>query len=83
MIFCCVQQRLSLAGMAIPAVVKYVIATKQNENAVALSENQKAAEKQRLMGLLSRKKDEELEGKSAEENQPMAKHWLYNCYSLY
>lgn len=52
-------------------VVKYVIATKQNEHAVALSENQKAAEKQRLMGLLSRKKDEELEGKSAEEIQAM------------
>jgi len=52
-------------------VVKYVISTKKAEATAAQTEAQKAAEKQRLMGLLSRKKDEELEGKSAEEIQAM------------
>lgn len=48
-------------------IVKHVIQVRQAENAAALELSEKREKKGRLLELISKKKDQELEGKSVEE----------------
>ncbi len=48
-------------------ILKYVISRKQEENAVRMAANAKAEEKRKLLAVLGRKEDAELEQMSKEE----------------
>lgn len=52
-------------------IVKHIIDVRVAENEARNNAKARAAEKQKLLGILSNKKDTELQGKSAEEIQKM------------
>jgi hypothetical protein len=52
-------------------VVKHVIDVRKAENKAAADAHAKAEQKQKLLGILARKQDEELEGKTREELEAM------------
>lgn len=52
-------------------VVKHVIGTVQNENAAALAERDKKDKKAKILEIISRKQDKELEDKSLDDLQTM------------
>jgi hypothetical protein len=52
-------------------IVKHIVKTKLEENALRLQEKAKKEKKQKLLSLLSEKQDEDLKNKSAEEIQAM------------
>lgn len=53
------------------AIVKHIVAVKQQENAYRLAEKERKEKKQRIMEILADKQDESLKGKSIEELQKM------------
>jgi polyphosphate kinase 2 (PPK2 family) len=52
-------------------IVKYIVKVKQEEDSVRLQAKEKKEQKQKLMSILSEKRESELRGKSAEEIQKM------------
>lgn len=52
-------------------IVKYVIDAKMTERDARVAAEEKAAVKQRILGIIAKKKDEALEGKSVEELQTL------------
>ena len=53
------------------AIIKYIVATKQQEQVDRLKEKERAEQKQKIMEILADKQDETLKGKSVEELQKM------------
>lgn len=53
------------------AIVKYIVSIKLEEADARLKAKEKRERKQKIMGILSTKQEEELQGKSAEELQKM------------
>lgn len=53
------------------AIVKYIVSVKLEEADARLKAKEKRERKQKIMGILSTKQEEELQGKSAEELQKM------------
>lgn len=53
------------------ALVKYIVSIKLEEADARLKAKEKRERKQKIMGILSTKQEEELQGKSAEELQKM------------
>ena len=52
-------------------IIKYIVATKQQEQVDRLKEKERAEQKQKIMEILADKQDETLKGKSVEELQKM------------
>ena len=52
-------------------IVKYIVKTKLDENAIRLQAKEKKEKKQKLMEILSAKQEEDLQHKSVEEIQAM------------
>ena len=53
------------------AIIKYIVAIKQQEQVDRLKEKERAEQKQKIMEILADKQDETLKGKSVEELQKM------------
>ncbi|WP_316196673.1 hypothetical protein [Bradyrhizobium sp. SZCCHNS3053] len=53
-------------------ILRFIIETKQDENAAAATARDNAAKKQRLLQLIAEKEDDSLKGKSVEELKALA-----------